>query len=171
MKSWNSFLYVALFVLLTMPANAVVTTVNADAYVDSASPNSNFSGALELNVSSTATAYFRFSLSALPAGITRGQIVKATLQLWEIPTSISPSGSLNIRQVTSAWTAASVTFNTRPSMASTATATVVTAATSRYQEVDVTSLVQQWIDVPASNYGLAVLPASGSTLNILYGSK
>ena len=171
-KLWNILLVFALFVLLPLPINAVVTTVNADTYVDSSSPDSNFGGALELKVSSTATAYFRFSLSALPTGITSGQVVKATLQLWEIPTSINPSGSISIRQLTSAFIAGSVTYNTRPSMASTTAVTVVASATSRYQEVDLTSLVKQWIDDPASNYGLAVLPASGSsTLNILYGSK
>jgi hypothetical protein len=140
-----------------------VITESADTYVDAASPAAAFVESPAMKVNATAFGLIRFALTALPAGTTTQQIAKATMQLWLMPDSLSMTGSISVYEVTSDFAMRTVTYNTRPSLASVPVTTVALPGNSRYVEVDITPLVKKWLTAPAGNYGVAVLPASFST--------
>lgn len=173
MRSWKRSVLVSLIAFWSVcPAGAVVITGSADSYVDSMNPTVMYGGSLTMNITSHSYGLLRFVLSSVPAGTTSSQIAKATLQLWEIPDSPNNSGSISIYELTSDFVASTVTYNTRPSMASLPIATVSALANSRYIEIDITSLVQKWIATPSTNHGIAILPASSSmSLDLLLGTK
>src|SRR3981081_2901681 len=64
-----------------LPAFAVEATLVADAHVNSARPAVNSGAISNLNVGGGYTALLQFDLSALPAGMTAGQVARAALRL------------------------------------------------------------------------------------------
>src|SRR5271166_1508368 len=66
----------------TCAAFATDATVAADAYVNSASPATNYGGLSNLYVGNGGTALIQFDLTSLPAGTTAAQIGKATLTIY-----------------------------------------------------------------------------------------
>lgn len=175
MASWQRKFLVTLSVLLgAVPAGAVVVTGSADTYIDSQNPTTAYGGSLAMNISQHSSGLVRFvsATTALPAGTTSSQIAKATLQLWVLPDSVNNAGSVSIYEVTSTFSATTVTYNTRPSTASSPFATASASALSRYIEIDITPLVKQWVTTPSTNYGVEIRPSSSSpSLDLLIGTK
>jgi hypothetical protein len=99
-----------------------------------------------------------FNLSNIPAGVI---ITSATLNLYADTTSGNgntqgTADATNLLRITSPWTDSTVTWNTQPS---TTTAGEVllpqsTSANENYLNLDVSSMVQVWVDSPSKNYGI-----------------
>lgn len=142
--------------------------LTGDAQIDSAAPATRYGASATLNVSGKNSALMEFNLSdMLPSGTTAAQVLKARLIVF--PDAVSKGGTVNLYQVTSSWNESSVTYATRPRIASTpVTSNAITVANS-FHDFTVTGLVQSWVRTPASNFGVE-LQASGST-NITLDSK
>ena len=152
-RVWIKVVVAVWIVLATCAAYATDATVAGDAYVNSASPATNYGGLSNLYVGNGGTALIQFNLSSLPSGTTASQIGKATLKIYV--NRINTSGAVSVQPVTSAWSESSVTFNTIPTLGS-AIATFTPTASQQFVVIDVTSLVQRWVTTPSSNYGIAL---------------
>src|SRR4051794_5570244 len=128
--------------LILVPAGAFAAgaNANADTYVSSTSPASNFGTATSVNVGVGSNALIQFDLSGLPAGLTVNQINKATMTFY-VNTALT-AGGVDISQVTSAWAETAVNNNNRPTYLSAFALNVATATSKQYVTVDVTQLVK-----------------------------
>ena len=84
----------------------------ADTYVSSTGPASNFGTATAINIGGGNAGLIQFDLSQLPPGLTVAQINKATMTFY-VNTAAIP-GSVDISQVTSAWSEGGVNNGNRP---------------------------------------------------------
>jgi hypothetical protein len=167
------------FLLLTLLSSMArgQLPVTDDTYVSSAGPTTNNGNnpSLVVQQSSNGTTLIRLDTSQLQAaGVTSGEVSKATLKLYT--SAVTGQGTFDLYQITSSWQEGTVTYNTKPSM------TLVTAGTacpsgiqcvntaSKYIQVDITSLLQGWLTTPASNYGLALKP-NATTISVTFESK
>jgi hypothetical protein len=131
----------------------------ADTYVSSFAPITNFGTSMTAFTQGTPSglALFQFSLSGIPTDAT---ITSAVVSLKE--SSYGGADTVSIRKITSSWNEGTVTWNTRPSVAST-TAGSFTTSSSLASSFNVTSLAQQWVTTPSTNFGLQLEQASTFT--------
>ncbi len=140
-----------------------------DAYSLSSSPTLNFGALANLNVGNGATAHVQFSMAGLPAGMTSTNVDKAVLTVYV--NKVNTAGSVDVRQVTSAWAENTLTFNNTPLLGA-IVASAVPVGSTGFVQVDVTSLVRIWVDNPLSNLGIAIQPsASASSTSVILDSK
>ncbi len=143
--------------LSPLASQAVVLPIIADTHL--AVTNAGTSVAVNVNPSNKAL--LNFDLSTLPTSITSADIAKATLVFFV--KTVPAGGQLQVSPLTSAWTE-----NTTLSTAPTAGLPLATSAPiskgNTYFAVDVTNLVLNWVDVPASNNGLALDPVGQTSL-------
>ena len=92
----------------------IIHTSNADSYIESSTPTTNYGTSTKLKVDPKAVSIKRsllsFDLSSIPVGQV---IVKAVLSLY-LSTPPSTSRVLEVHQVTANWTESGVTWNTQP---------------------------------------------------------
>jgi hypothetical protein len=114
-----------------------------------------------------ARTYLKFDLSALPAGAT---VQSATVQLTGGPTTISAT-PLSLRRVTTAWTEAALTYNTRPSTSGSGavTAAATTSGSTKVATFNVLSFVQNRATTSIAN-GFEIRP-NGTTDSWWYSSE
>jgi hypothetical protein len=132
--------------------------VVGDTYVDSANAGSNFGSAGTVVVSFTAAGLMQFDLSSIP---TAAAIKRATLVLYL--SKVTAAGNVVVSPVTSAWAEGTATFGTGPTVGSPAGSFSASRA-ALFVSVDVTSLVQTWVNTPASNFGVALTSSSGASI-------
>src|SRR5215470_14878324 len=113
---------------------------------------------------------FRWIFSNLPPGLTSAQIQHATLTLFV--NRVLTAGGIDVAQVTSAWTEAAVTANTRPTYLSPFAMNIPVNASGMFLTLDVTQLVKDWVSGVSPNYGVQISPAVGNpTTSIALDSK
>ncbi len=158
-----SFALMAL-ALTPLTAQAVQLPVIADTYLDGAT---NQGSAVQIHIDPTNKALLQFDLSALPAGINSKDVAKATLVFFmrNLPTS----GSINVSPIASAWVESTVKSSNAPLINAFEATSGVISSSNNYYSVDVTPLVLNWVDTPASNFGLAL--SSASTASLTFDSK
>ena len=164
-------------------ADTVSLSVDADATVAQAAPNTNFgtgttpcpAGKLFFGTDNSGCAspywgydipYFRFGLAGIPAGAT---ITSATLT-WQRAGSSCPSGcnpstfTAYLEKVNSSWSESGITFNNQPTATSITSFAAGNGAPGT-KTFDVTSTVQSWYQNPTTNYGFRIaaspIPAAG----------
>ena len=147
--------------LSPLAARATDATLIADAHVTSAHATSNYGSLSNISVNSTTTGLLQFDLTSLPAGTTAAQISKATLRLYT--NRVLTTGSVSVSPITSPWLESAVTFATIPTTGAGAT-TFNVATANQFITVDITALVQSWINSPANNFGLALTTSTASAL-------
>src|SRR5207245_2318357 len=145
-------------------AGAVEARLSDDTYTDSSKPTINNGTKATLNVQSIPTStvvwrsYVRFDLSPLPAGTTASQVLKATLRLFV--DKVTTAGSVNLRRVlppTSgpAWTESTLTAGnaatSAPLGSTIATVAIAASGLDDFFDVDVTTLVMDWVDGTLAN--------------------
>lgn len=103
----------------------------------------------------------RFDLSAVPDGAV---IQSAVFYLYSDPTitsgsnSNSGSNAFYLEKVTQNWAENTVTWNNQPPTTTVGRVwTGPSSSATENRQVDITSLVQQWIDTPSSNFGLKMI--------------
>jgi hypothetical protein len=171
------------------------TGVTFDTQLDSINTNGNFGAEPEFFCASGNTqtqvplriGLLRFDLSAIPAGAT---VVSASLELWtgNDPLDAQDGAVAQLRAVLEEWTegnamdgaAGAANFNqrkqgvswatpgARPPSSANATVVAELTATEQFSPYAValpTVLVQTWVDLPLTNFGLAcsILVASGDS--------
>ena len=99
----------------------------------------------------------------------------AILQLSVIAKSGDAPSPIVVNKVTSPFNAETVTYNTLPSFTATSSQTTITTADMyKAVEIDVTSLVNEWLSGTSQNYGIALTNDDGATIvqfatnNIVY---
>jgi hypothetical protein len=118
-------------------------------------------------ISNKAT-YVNFSLATLPRLIQATDIEKATLRIW-VDKVITP-GPVDLHVVNTPWDENLLTGATVPGSGYVDTLNLTTADEGRYLTVDITNLLQDWIDLPSSDYGLAIIPGDGD-VHVRFDSK
>ena len=131
-------------------------TSTIDTYVDKGSASSNFAAATSMDVRSKKNndrrSLVQFNVSSIPGSAT---ITSATLTL--CATSVASSTrTYDAYRVTSTWVETSVTWNTQPTVAASATDSTTTPGSPGCMTWTVTADVQTWVDGSATNYGLRV---------------
>lgn len=142
-----------LLVLFPPRLFAVEATLTADAHVSASQPSVNAGTLSNLNVGGGYTTLVRFDLGVLPTGTSAAQVAKATLRLY--CNRADTPGAVNLQPVYGGWSEGSVTFSSLPVLG-TPTGTVQVNAAGSFVTVDVTAIVQGWMNAPGSNYGLAL---------------
>jgi hypothetical protein len=132
--------------------------VVGDTYIDSANPATNFGSAVTVVVSPTTEGLMQLDLSSVPAGAT---IKRATLVLYL--SKVTAGGSVTVSPVTSAWAEGTAVFGGggTPSVGS-PVGSFTAAQQALFVSVDLTSLVQSWVNTPSSNFGVALNSSSAS---------
>jgi len=143
----------------TLPACATEATLVADAHVSSARPAVNSGTISNLYVGAGFTSLLQFDLSTLPAGATGAQVTKAVLRLY--CNRVDTAGQVSVSTVGGAWGEYSVTYAGLPALGGVVQAVPVGSA-GAYVTVDVTTVVQAWLQSPATNNGLALTATSAA---------
>ena len=150
--------------LSPMAAHALVLPLTADTHLATTAAGSF----VAVNVNTANTALLNFDVTTLPAGTTSTDIAKATLVFFVkgVPTA----GRLQVSPLTNAWTE-NATTSTAPLVGLPVATSAPIAKGNTYFAIDVTTLVQNWIDVPAANFGLALQPAISTFTSLTIDSK
>ncbi|MEI6336664.1 MAG: DNRLRE domain-containing protein [Methylococcaceae bacterium] len=143
--------------LSPLASQALVLPLIADTHL--AVTNAGTSVAVNVNASNKAL--LNFDLSTLPAGITSADIAKATLVFFV--KTVPAGGQLQVSPLTSTWTE-NATISTSPSTGLPQATSAPISKGNTYFAIDVTNLVLNWVDVPASNNGLALDPVGQTSL-------
>jgi hypothetical protein len=155
-------------------ASAQSLPVTGDSYTQQNQPTANNGSTANLIVNGSTTThrnvYIQFSLAPLPAGLTSANVSIATMKLFV--SGVTTSGTFDVDLVTSPWTEKTITYNTAPTLGTTVASALPIAASSagNYIVVNVTSAMQAWLS-GTSNFGLALVPTSGSAINAAFDSK
>ena len=142
-----------------------------DSYTASSNPTSNFGNQSMLDVIGPGVnAYIRFDLTALPAGLTGSNVSKATVRL--NVNGVNTSGTFDVYEVTKSWTEGAITYNNTPPLGTKVNSAVMIPTSKRnFIDVDVTQAVRDWLDGTQANYGIALVPSSGSSISVSFDSK
>src|SRR5277367_1988702 len=142
--------------------------LTGDTQINSSATATTYGASTTLNIGPTNSVLLQFNLADyLPTGTTAAQVIKARLVVF--PDAIATGGTVNVSQVTSTWAESSVTYATKPTIAATVTCTLSIGVANTFHDCNLAPLVQSWITIPASNFGVE-LQASGTT-NITIDSK
>jgi hypothetical protein len=173
LRLFRNGLHLACFLGLFLSAASAQIPATDDSYTASSSPASNYGTQSSVNVIGPGVnGFIRFDLTALPTGLTSSYISKATLRL--NINGVTTSGTFDVYLVTKSWTEGAISYNNSPTLG-TKVASVVMITTSKrnFIDVDVTPAVQAWLSSPnpAPNYGIALVPSSGSSISVSFDSK
>ena len=128
----------------------------ADTWVASSTPTTNYGTSTILGLQPNVYSYIRFNLSGIPANAT---VQSAVLRLFVDGPSVPIAGTFNVYQVNTSWSETTMTWNNKPALGS-LVAGPVSLNSGSYQNfvlVDITSLVQQWINGTVTNNGIVLV--------------
>jgi hypothetical protein len=144
----------------------VILNTSETTFVSSAFPNTNYSTNPVIYAGTDPTfqdtiSYLRFTLPTLPVT----EVDSAILQLSVIIKTGAAPSTVVVNRVTSPLDTETVTYNTRPTITPTATQfNVTTGNLYTTIQIDITDLVNQWINGTFPNYGLALTVPDGITV-------
>ena len=147
-----------IFALFVIPLLASFCTAQSappvgDAYTSSATSTKNYGAATTLQVGSGVRSFLQFDLSTLSPATT---VSKATLRLYV--TSVTTPGSFDVLLVQNAWSEETLTDKNRPSPATVVAGPIdlTTASVNQFVVIDITPIVQEWLQFPSTNNGIAL---------------
>lgn len=137
--------------------------VTAPTIADTNTSASNAGSLPMVVVSPTATGLVKFDLSGLPDGTQGTDIAKATLVFFV--KSATATGNVQVAPVAtgSSWSEASAVASVSTGAA---TSSVSVTQGSAFYTLDVTTAVQDWVDTPANNLGLALTPQTTASITL-----
>ena len=153
----------------------VIHTSNADSYVESSTPTTNYGTSTKLKVDPKAISIKRslvsFDLSKIPAGQV---IVQATLSLY-LSTPPATTRILEVHRVTANWTEQGVTWNNQPNFQATPTSTATSGVIVTWVNWTVTTDIATGYSNPSQWFGFTIkdsqepIQAGGSLLDFNSG--
>jgi N-acetylneuraminic acid mutarotase len=159
------------WILLTFSlsvAASAQTVLTDDSFVSSVTPKLNYGSSISLVVTSGSNTYPKFSLANLPPGTAASNISGANAVLFV--DAVLKSGIMDVYALNGPWSENSLTYITTPPLGSLLLSKVSVNQTG-YLSFDLTSLVQNWVHTPSSNYGIALVPTPGSPIAVSFDSK
>jgi hypothetical protein len=164
-----SFLVVCSLLFVSNFSMAQSVPPAGDTYTSTASTGANYGSRSTLLVSTTDKSYLQFNLAPLPTGVT---VSKATLRLYV--DAVTTAGSFDVYQITGTWAESTMTERTEPGLGASATGShpiaLTTASLNQFVVIDITPLVQEWVEGTEPNDGVA-LALTGTTGNFSFDSK
>ena len=170
-------LAVSMIVLAPARAAALQARLTDDAYTSSASPGANFGASGSVSVqgppptAAMQRAYLKFDLvGVVPAG-TRGiDVTKATLRLWV--KDVARPGMFDVYRVVGAWSEESLKDNAAPVLGALEVGSVPVWAADKlgFIQVDVTSVVRDWLNGVIPSNGLVLVPTA-TGIGVSFSSK
>ncbi len=143
---------------------------SADTYTASSSASTNYGASTILAVQNGVTSYVQFNLAGIP---TTATVDKATLRLYV--SAVTTVGSFDVYQLNRSWGELSLKYSSAPALGASATGghpTAVTAATvNNFLVIDITSLVQGWLNGTKTNYGVALAVTGNLAGSFAFDSK
>jgi hypothetical protein len=168
MKNLKTRVAVLLLSTLCLSTSAYTQiTPLGDAYTNSSDPATNYGSKTLLDVDgATQITYIQFNLLSIPTG---ASVSQATLKLYV--NAVTTAGSFEVYAVNGAWTESKITYDLAPALGSVIDSGVAltTADKNQYILIPMTSTVQEWVNTPSSNNGIALV-AIGS-FNATFDSK
>ena len=135
----------------------------ADTYVAASQPDQNFGHAPSMAIGGQSNAYLRFNLGNIPPNST---VTKATLRLY-VDGFLTP-GQFDVYEIDQPWNEFLTTWNNAPPLGASATGNnpvhIALPNNTTFILVDITDLVQQWVNGTVTNNGIAI------ALTTSYGS-
>ncbi|MGA9567428.1 MAG: DNRLRE domain-containing protein, partial [Candidatus Korobacteraceae bacterium] len=128
----------------------------ADTYVASGAPNTNYGTNTMLAIQPNVYTFIRFNISGIPTNAT---VQKAVLRLFVSAPSAPIAGTFSVYQINTSWSELTLTWNNKPALGSVVGSPVSLGSSSylNFVEVDITSLVQQWVNGTVVNNGIALV--------------
>jgi len=164
-RSWK---VLALSLLLAVPLLAQAPP-SADTFVSSTTPTLNYGSSITLIVGSGTNSYMQFNLAGIPIG---ASVSKAMLRLYV--DGFSKNGSFDVYQLNTSWSEGKLTYNNAPALGTSATGghpvSITSASWNQFLLIDITSLVQGWVNGTVANNGVA-LALTGSSGYFSFDSK
>jgi hypothetical protein len=137
----------------------VVLTGNS--FTNSAYPKTNYSTSIALVIGSGENTYLQFSFAGLPSGLNGNNVSAANVVVYV--DAVSTAGTMDVYAVASSWSASTITYNNAPTLGTKILSAVPVSKTG-YVSLNVTSTVQAWLNGTLPNYGIALVPTSGSSI-------
>jgi hypothetical protein len=159
---------------LPVPAAAVLARLSDDTHASQAARTTNFGSAPTLLVQgpgqTAAQAYVRFDLTTLPSGTRGADVARAVLRLWV--TKVTRPGMLDVYSVRGGWSEDALTAANAPGRGRDELVGIQVSAQdrNRFLLVDVTEIVQEWLDRTLENNGLVLMP-NAAGVSVEFDSK
>jgi trimeric autotransporter adhesin len=154
---------------MSVPMSAQQAPPSADTFALSATPKTNYGSSPLLALTNGATAFIQFNLSELPPNAT---VSKATLRLYV--DAVTGAGTFDVYEVNTPWTEGGLNFTNAPAPGLSATGSkpvsISSASGNQFVLVDITTLVQDWVNGTVANNGIA-LKLTSSTGGVSFDSK
>jgi hypothetical protein len=156
------------------PAAAVLARLSDDAHVSLAARTVNFGSAPTLLVQgpgpTAVQAFVRFDLTTLPAGTRGADVARAVLRLWVA--KVTRGGMFDVHSVRGGWSEDALTAANAPGRGRDELIGITVSPRDRNQflVVDVTELVQEWLDRTLENNGLVLVP-NAAGVSVEFDSK
>jgi hypothetical protein len=162
MRQRVSLLVVSVVAFFALPSQAQVPPA-ADTQVTISSPTTNYGGATYMTLQQNFYCFIKFNLSGIPADAT---VQKAVLRVFMNSPSSPVTGSFDVYEIDSPWAEKTITWNNKPPLGSSATGNMpVPLGAASYQNyvlVDITPLVQNWVNGSIANNGIALGLTAGN---------
>ena len=156
------------------PASAVLARLSDDAHASASARTANFGSAPTLLSqgpgSAVSQAYVRFDLTTLPAGTRGADVSRAVLRLWVA--KVTRAGMFDVHSVRGGWSEDALTASNAPGQGRDELIGIPISAQdrNRFVIVDVTELVQEWLDRTLENNGLVLTP-NAAGVSVEFDSK
>ena len=159
---------------LPAPAAAVLARLSDDAHASQSARTVNFGSAPTLLVQgpgpAAAQAFVRFDLTTLPAGTRGADVARAVLRLWVA--KVTRDGMFDVHSVRGGWSEGTLTAANAPGRGRDELMGIPVSPQDRnhFLLVDVTELVQEWLDRTLENNGLVLMP-NAAGVSVEFDSK
>ena len=159
---------------LPAPAGAVMARLSDDAHTSASARTANFGSAPTLLVqgpgATASQAYVRFDLTTLPAGTRGTDVARAVLRLWVA--KVTRGGMFDVHSVRGGWNEDAITAANAPGRGRDELVGIPVSLQerNRFLVVDVTELVQEWLDRTLENNGLMLMP-NAAGVSVEFDSK
>jgi trimeric autotransporter adhesin len=154
---------------MSVPVSAQQAPPSADTFTLNTAPKTNYGQSPLLAVTSGASTFIQFNLSELPPNAT---VSKATLRLYV--DAVTGAGTFDVYEVNTPWTEGGLNFTNAPAPGLSATGSkpvsISSASGNQFVLVDITTLVQDWVNGTVANNGIA-LKLTSSTGGVSFDSK
>ena len=152
-----------------IPAANAQVSPSADTFASTGTPILNYGSAPLLIVTAGTNTYIRFDLTSIPANST---VNKATLVLFV--DAVTGNGAMNVYKLTNSWAESTLNELNAPALGASETSgspvSITSASFQQFISIDLTSLVQQWVNGSSANDGIA-LALAGSAGGFSFDSK